>query len=143
MIQQAATDGSSWGLKKNLLTEMLWNRHCRWTNPFHFSLPDCCWQQGALRKFLASGECQLHYHCIPAHLSLRASVFLSLVIDYSACNLVIHFLFLIPVSMDRQWGIIQLGCMKIVQLISSRPLMIYWRNACIAYTLALHVSFTA
>lgn len=30
---------------------------------------------GALRKFLASGECQPHHHRIPAHLSLRASVF--------------------------------------------------------------------
>lgn len=47
MIQQAATDGSSWGLKEKLLTEMLWNRHCHWTNPFHFSLPDGCWQQGS------------------------------------------------------------------------------------------------
>lgn len=27
----------------------------------------------ALRKFLASGESQLHHHCILAHLSLRAS----------------------------------------------------------------------
>lgn len=27
----------------------------------------------ALRKFLASGECQLHHHCILAHLSLWAS----------------------------------------------------------------------
>lgn len=28
---------------------------------------------GALRKFLASGGCQLHHHCILAHLSLLAS----------------------------------------------------------------------
>lgn len=47
MIQRGATDGSSWGLREKLLTEMLWNRHCHWTNPSHFSLPDCCWQRGS------------------------------------------------------------------------------------------------
>lgn len=47
MIQLVATDGSSWGLKEKLLAEMLWNRHCHWTNPSHFSLPDCCWQPGS------------------------------------------------------------------------------------------------
>lgn len=46
MIQGAATDGSPWGLKEKLLAEMLWNRHCHWTNPSHFALPDCRWQRG-------------------------------------------------------------------------------------------------
>lgn len=71
MIQRAATDGSSWGLKEKLLTEMLWNQSAL---PLDQSFPllsaRLLLATGALRKFLASGECQLHYHCIPAHLSL-------------------------------------------------------------------------
>lgn len=47
MIQRGATDGSSQGLKEKLLTGMLWNRHCHWTDSSHFSLPDCCWQRGS------------------------------------------------------------------------------------------------
>lgn len=46
MIQQAATDGSSQGLKEKL-AEMLRNRHRHWTNPSHSASPDCCWQRGS------------------------------------------------------------------------------------------------
>lgn len=28
-------------------SEMLWSRHCHWTDPSHFSLPGCCWQRGS------------------------------------------------------------------------------------------------
>lgn len=69
MIQRAATDGSSWGLKEKLLAEML--RIGAATGPvLPTSLCQAVAGSGALRKFLASGECQLHHHCIPAHLSL-------------------------------------------------------------------------
>lgn len=72
MIQRAATDGSPWGLKEKLLAEMLWNRHCHWTNPSHFALPGCRWQRGS-PEVSSLGGCQLHHHCILAHLSLLAS----------------------------------------------------------------------
>jgi hypothetical protein len=70
MIQRAATDGSSWGLKEKLLTEMLWNQSAL---PLDQSFPLLF-----ARLLLAAGlsgsflpqECQLHHHCILAHLAL-------------------------------------------------------------------------